>query len=916
MKTNKWCVLVVALLLMVGLAHQADATVRSGRIYWTTRSDGIETAIYNVDPGGTLNVIPVPGLPVLTGKGVDAGFFDPTGTDIIAGAMDHIVRVPTTGGPPMDISPPGSNTQAEHVALDPSGLYVWSSKSFGPSVITPDVIEQTDISTGAVTQFNVTLAGSGGSVSVPVSGLAFVDEDGPGGNPPVLFITDNDSTIYALDLGTFEATPVGTVSPGSAHGLTWNGNLGVLFIFGSNVATQALVAGGVVNVIAVYVFTPEVVLDEMRQVGLHHIFLTNVDPVGGHQLMLLDLQTDTQIDGPSVTESRVPVPDIDDVIPFEGEGGPSSGPRAHVQPRKVDFGFVAVEDSSELCFWITNLGDQFLSVYDVTLPNLPQYDITGVDRFNADGSLNSTGTHGDFFPASSPSEQLAPGESYKIYVEFTPQPGDEDQDFPDTLAVNIDFGNELIPVELCATTNAPPVELMVVAGDTFVEPGEDGVKMPITLINPGSSPAGGLQFELDFSSVVHSTVTDIIIDPVLGGLGFELKTNIDDGGSFNGILGVVIFNLNGAVIDPGEQVVAWICFTADDIPPVPGPLGTEDLVGVGSVIVSDEFGGLIGSSGEDGLIQIGIPGDVNLDGVIDIRDVVVLINAILISGPQVPDLSNPDGVDFKIADLNGDGDVNVADVIGQVNHILGLPLDDGVSPKAVTSSPIVVDLGSAVSQNNGQLAIPVLLETSDLIAGAQATFTFDPSILTVGTPELVGNASNLLINSSVSGGTLRVVAVSLAKDQGLSTGTTPILLIPVTLRDDDEAALTLTELTLVNRQAQVVPVTMGTSTVAVTKDGAVVPTTFALHANRPNPFNPSTTIAYDVPQQAHITLTVYNLLGQEVIRLVDQMQSPGRYTVTWHGTNAQGQVVATGVYMYRLTSSTGYGQTKRMTLLK
>ena len=456
----------------------------------------------------------------------------------------------------------------------------------------------------------------------------------------------------------------------------------------------------------------------------------------------------------------------------------------------------------------------------------------------------------------------------------------------------------------------------LVAEDTFVEPGEDGVKMPITLINPGSSPAGGLQFELDFSGVVNATVTDLIIDPALEGLGFELKTNIDDGGSYNGILRVVIFNLNGTVIDPGVQAVAWVCFTADDIPPVPGPLGTENPVGVGLVIVSDDIGSLIGSSGEDGVIQIGIPGDVNLDGEIDIRDVVVLINAILLSGPQVPDLSDTAGVDFKIADLNGDGDVNVADVIGQVNHILGLPLDDGVPLRVIVGSPVVVDLGSAVSQKNGQLVIPVLLETSALIAGAQATFTFDSSVLTVGTPELVGNATNLLINSSVSGGTLRVMVVSLAKDQGLATGTTPMLLIPVTLSGGNESTLTLTELTLVNRQAQVVPMTMGTSTAAVTKDGAVVPSAFALGEARPNPFNPSTTIAYEVPQQAHITLTLYNLLGQEVVRLVDGVQAQGRHRAVWNGTNAQGLGVASGVYVYRLTSSTGYSETRRMTLLK
>lgn len=94
-----------------------------------------------------------------------------------------------------------------------------------------------------------------------------------------------------------------------------------------------------------------------------------------------------------------------------------------------------------------------------------------------------------------------------------------------------------------------------------------------------------------------------------------------------------------------------------------------------------------------------------------------------------------------------------------------------------------------------------------------------------------------------------------------------------------------------------------------------IPEMFALKQNYPNPFNPSTIIEYDVPQQAHITLTVYNLLGQEVVRLVDGVKSPGRYIIRWNGRNSRGTSIASGVYLYRLESA-GFSQTKRMTLMK
>ena len=100
------------------------------------------------------------------------------------------------------------------------------------------------------------------------------------------------------------------------------------------------------------------------------------------------------------------------------------------------------------------------------------------------------------------------------------------------------------------------------------------------------------------------------------------------------------------------------------------------------------------------------------------------------------------------------------------------------------------------------------------------------------------------------------------------------------------------------------------------QDGLDIPRHFALQQNRPNPFNPSTQIVYEVSQRAHITMTIHNLLGQEVIHLVDGKKAPGRYVVFWNGQNDQGINVASGVYLCRLSASTGFSQTIRMILLK
>ena len=95
----------------------------------------------------------------------------------------------------------------------------------------------------------------------------------------------------------------------------------------------------------------------------------------------------------------------------------------------------------------------------------------------------------------------------------------------------------------------------------------------------------------------------------------------------------------------------------------------------------------------------------------------------------------------------------------------------------------------------------------------------------------------------------------------------------------------------------------------------MLPTVWALGQNYPNPFNPTTEIQFDVPTQSHVTLTVFNVLGQKVVDLVNEDLSVGHYTATWDGTSAGGSVVSSGVYFYRIEGQ-GFLETKKMMLIK
>ena len=92
----------------------------------------------------------------------------------------------------------------------------------------------------------------------------------------------------------------------------------------------------------------------------------------------------------------------------------------------------------------------------------------------------------------------------------------------------------------------------------------------------------------------------------------------------------------------------------------------------------------------------------------------------------------------------------------------------------------------------------------------------------------------------------------------------------------------------------------GTQTFGPITVTAAVPDRVALDQNVPNPFNPTTSVSYQIPAASHVRLLVYNTLGQEMARIVDVEQVAGYYRATWDGRNATGRNVASGVYFARL----------------
>ena len=100
-----------------------------------------------------------------------------------------------------------------------------------------------------------------------------------------------------------------------------------------------------------------------------------------------------------------------------------------------------------------------------------------------------------------------------------------------------------------------------------------------------------------------------------------------------------------------------------------------------------------------------------------------------------------------------------------------------------------------------------------------------------------------------------------------------------------------------------------------TMDIIPTPEVFALHENYPNPFNPVTTINYDLPKQSHVNLIIYDMMGREVAKLVNQVIPAGYQSVLWNTRNQFGKPVSAGIYFYQIQTRDCV-KTRKMILLK
>ncbi|NOZ08928.1 MAG: T9SS type A sorting domain-containing protein [FCB group bacterium] len=250
----------------------------------------------------------------------------------------------------------------------------------------------------------------------------------------------------------------------------------------------------------------------------------------------------------------------------------------------------------------------------------------------------------------------------------------------------------------------------------------------------------------------------------------------------------------------------------------------------------------------------GLAGDVNMDAEVNIFDILLMVDFILF--PENP----PSDVQLAFGDLNEDGTINIFDVVTVITVILNGSSgreSEGFAEVTQTDNSILI---------SGENIAGVELHTSGLGSFTDLDF---PSDWQVRSAEgiLVGFSTGELLSGSIAisySGDLEIDKLLLSGGTGKSIG-------------------------------------FGQT---------ITPAEFVLHPAYPNPFNPSTTLQFEIPEDSRITVTVYDLAGRQVAELADDIFSAGAHAVTWQAGDA-----ASGTYLVKLDSE-NYHQTRKILLMK
>ena len=289
-------------------------------------------------------------------------------------------------------------------------------------------------------------------------------------------------------------------------------------------------------------------------------------------------------------------------------------------------------------------------------------------------------------------------------------------------------------------------------------------------------------------------------------------------------------------------------------------------------------------------------GDLSGDGIIDISDF-----SIFAANYGMSFADDPDNF-IGAYDMNADGVVDVSDFsIFAANFGSGAKV--AKAAEAMPTSDIPFSLAAEVDESTANYYVTVSLGESDNLKGFAFSLAYDTEAL-----EFIDNSISGLVGLNISNvneeGIIDVASWFIGEDFNGS----------VTFGFTSKGVNRNIDFELVSANVDDIEgLAVATNLEDLTMKA--LPTVYSLSNNYPNPFNPTTTIEYSIPQSGNVEIAVFNATGQKVRTLVNERQDASFYKVVWDGKNDTGESVASGLYIYRLVSGS-FNKIEKMTLLK
>ena len=396
------------------------------------------------------------------------------------------------------------------------------------------------------------------------------------------------------------------------------------------------------------------------------------------------------------------------------------------------------------------------------------------------------------------------------------------------------------------------------------------LNQPYSCTQWGNVPTGGFhQIIHDVGYGNHTLFNSGNAFPSTVWINHEMKVHdmLNNAGSWS-----INSRINAMLDDCGTLCLDNPDFDDDGIPndddncPNTNNSDQSDLDGDGTGDACDECSNLLG--------------DPNDDYIFDILDVVTIVNMVLTGGFSSSDFTDCELTD---GDIDSNGVVNILDIINVINLILGLDRDAvAITQKAKSDIRFIAD--------NNDLIIEI--DSKRNFSGVQLSFPTDVEL-----PISLKDNSHVTQMSHHNDGLMTYVAYTMLNDSFDSRKAQFII--------EDGAFLDINDVFLM----------MGTESgqefeLSRYKSDdlyQVGPYEFELQNAYPNPFNPSTEITFSLPQDGHVRLSVYNIMGQEVDMIFEGFQSYGLHSYTW-----KANTFPSGIYYIRLATENRVTSTKAM----